>query len=104
MRRSHSAVLLLLLGVVLSVASGQAPVKDRGVLSVLHAGRAVSLKDTGSGYEIGIMTDGPEMLSHKVVEVFSDCVVVEDVAGVQQTRIPIYSIKSVTVLKIDGGR
>lgn len=104
MYRAHSIGLLLLLGAVLCVASGQAPAKDRGVLSVLRAGQPISLKDTGTGYELSILTNGPEILGHKVVEVFSDSVVVEDVAGVQQARIPIYAIKSVTVVKIGGAR
>lgn len=104
MHRTHSAVLLLLLGGILFVASGQAPAKERGVLSVLHAGQAVNLQDTGNGYEISLLKNGPETLGHKVVEVFSDCVVIEDVAGVTQKRIPIYSIKSVLILKTGEAR
>jgi hypothetical protein len=99
MHRSQSAVLLLLIGGLLFVASGQAPAKERGVLSVLHAGQAVNLQDSGNGYEISFLKNGPETLGHRVVEVFSDCVVIEDIAGVNQTRIPIYSVKSVVVTK-----
>lgn len=104
MNRIHSVTLLLLLGGLVFVASGQAPAKDRGVLSVLHAGQPVSLQDTGNSYEISILKNGPEILGHKVVEVFNDCVVIEDIAGVTQTRIPIYSIKSVVVTKTGGVR
>jgi hypothetical protein len=102
MRHIHFAVLLLLVGGVLVVASGQAPAKDRGVLSVLKAGQAVTLQDSGNCYEIVLLANGPEMLSHKVVEVFSDCVVIEDLPGVNQTRIPIYAIKSVRVTTLPG--
>ena len=44
------------------------------------------------------------MLGHKVIEVFSDYIVIEDLAGVNQTRIPIYSIKSVLVTKLGAPR
>ena len=100
MHRTQPAVLLLLIGGLLFVASGQAPVKERGVLSVLHAGQAVNLQDSGNGYEISVLKNGPETLGHRVVEVFSDCVVIEDIAGVNQIRIPIYSVKSVVVTKL----
>lgn len=50
------------------------------------------------------MKNGSGVLGHKVVEVFSDGVVIEDLAGVNQTRIPIYSIKSVVVIKVGGAR
>ena len=104
MCRTHFAVLFLLISGLLFVASGQAPGKDRGVLSVLHAGQAVSLQDSGNGYVISVLKDGPEMLGHKVIEVFSDYIVIEDLAGVNQTRIPIYSIKSVLVTKLGAPR
>lgn len=104
MPRTHSAILLLLIGGLLFVASGQAPAKERGILSVLHAGQPVNLQDSGNGYEINVLKNGPEILGHKVVEVFGDCVVIEDIAGVNQIRIPIYSIKSVVVTKVAGAK
>lgn len=103
MRRTHSAVLLLI-GGLLFVASGQSPAKERGVLSVLHAGQAVNLQYSGNGYEISVLKNGPETLGHRVVDVFGDCVVIEDVAGVNQTRIPIYSVKSVVVTKLGAAK
>lgn len=104
MRPVYFPALILLLGGLVFVASGQAPAKHQGVLSVLQAGQAVSLKDTGNGYEIGFLQGGPGILGHKVVEVLGDGVVIEDVAGVNQTRIPIYSIKSVLITKVGGVR
>jgi hypothetical protein len=104
MRPIPRAVLLFLAIAVVAVASGQAPAKDRGLLSVLHAGQAIALKDAGAGYEIQLLVNGPEPLGHKVIEVLGDCVVVEDLAGVSQTRIPIYSIKSIVVTKLGGPR
>jgi len=73
----------------------------RGVLSVLSKGQAVSIKDVGGRYEIGVMPNA-EMLGYKVVEVGSDYVVVKDIAGVTELRLPIYSVKVVSILKVGG--
>ena len=50
--------------------------------------------------EIGVFEDSPGPLGHKLVEVGHDYVVVRDIANVMTTRIPIYSIKSVTIVTI----
>ena len=60
----------------------------------------MSLADADGGYRLNLVKDGPEVLGHKVVEVGADFVVVEDIAGIQQLRIPVYSIKSVGITKI----
>jgi len=104
MPKTSAPLLILLLAGVLFVASGQAPGKPHGVLSALHAGQPVSLADTDGGYRLNLFKDGPEVLGHKVVEVGSDFVVVEDIAGIQQLRIPVYSIKSVGITKIPAGK
>ena len=99
MPKTSAPILILLLSGVLFVASGQAG-KTHGVLSVLHAGQSVSLADADGVYKLNLFEGGPEVLGHKVVEVGSDFVVVEDIAGIQQLRIPVYSIKSVGITKI----
>jgi hypothetical protein len=73
--------------------------RGQGVLSVLSKGQAVSVKDAGGRYEIGILPN-VETLGYKVVDVGADFVVVEDIAQVTQLRIPIYSIKAVSILKV----
>jgi hypothetical protein len=82
------------------VASGQAPAQPRGVLSVLHVSQQVSLKETSGRFEIGVFENGPGVLGQKVVELGTDYLVVQDVAGVTETRIPIYSIKAIVTLKV----
>ena len=99
MPKTSAPILILLLAGVLFVASGQAG-KPHGVLSVLHAGQPVNLADADGGYKLNLFQGGPEVLGHKVVEVGADFVVVEDIAGIQQLRIPVYSIKSVGITKI----
>jgi hypothetical protein len=96
MTRSIIAVLLcaaLTLACLSPEASGQEKAR-KGFLSVLKEGQAVVLKETAGRYEITLMEGG-----HKVIEVGPDYVVVEDLAGVTETRIPIYSIKSITRIK-----
>lgn len=100
MPKTSAPLLILLLAGVLFVASGQAPGKPHGVLSVLHAGQPVSLSDADGGYKLGLFTHGPDVLGHKVVEVGADFVVIEDITGIQQLRIPVYSLKSVGITKI----
>ena len=84
----------------LFTASGQAPVQSHGVLAVLHAGQPVNLKEANGRYEIGIIENVPGPLGQKVIEVGTDYLVLEDITGVTQTRLPIYSIKAITTLKV----
>ena len=100
MRKTSAPILILLLAGLLFVASGQVPAKPHGILAVLHVGQPVNLADADGGYKLNLFKNGPEVLGHKVVEVGSDFVVVEDIAGVQQLRIPAYSIKSIGITKI----
>ena len=67
----------------------------KGFLSVLKEGQAVVLKEAAGRFEITLMEGG-----HKVIEVGPDYVVVEDIAGVTETRIPIFSIKSIARIKV----
>ena len=84
----------------LFTASGQAPAQPHSVFAVLRPGQAVNLKESNGRYEISIFDNGPEVLGHKVVEVASDYVVLQDIAGISETRIPIFSIKAVTTWKV----
>lgn len=74
-------------------ASGQEKGR-KSFLSVLKEGQAVVLKEAAGRYEITLMEGG-----HKVTEVGPDYVVVEDIAGVTETRIPVDSIKSIARIK-----
>jgi len=96
MPRSIIAALLcatLALACLSPEASGQEKGR-KSFLSVLKDGQSVVLKESAGRYEITLMEGG-----HKVVEVGPDYVVVEDIAGVTETRIPIYSIKSINRIK-----
>ena len=86
---------------VLGTVSGQAPDKLRqGFLSILKEGQSVMLKEVAGKFEISMFEDGPELLSHKVKEIGTDYVTVEDIGGLIETRLPVYSIKSIVLLKL----
>ena len=70
----------------------------KGFLAVLKEGQTVVLKESAGKYEITLMKNIP--LGHKVVEVGPDYVVIEDAAGITETRIHVTSIKAIIKLKI----
>jgi len=70
----------------------------KGFFSVLKEGQSVSVKDVGGRFDITLIRD--VKLGQKVIEVGNDYIVVEDVAGVTETRIPVYSIRSIVRLKL----
>lgn len=91
-------VALLALAIMHVASLGQAPTKASGVLSVLHAGQAAVLTDTPGGFEISIFANEKPQLSHEVIEVGSDFVVVRDATKIRETRIPLWSVKAVVVI------
>lgn len=74
-------------------ASGQEKGR-KSFLSLLKEGQGIVLKESAGRYEITLMEGG-----HKVIEVGPDYVVIEDLAGVTETRISVYSIKSIARIK-----
>lgn len=94
--------------VLLTMALGATSKSDndakgrRGVLATLKVGQPVNLKDVGAGYEISTFdTDVPQ--GHTVVEIDNDYLVLRDIAKVTETRIPIYAVKSVTLIRTKPG-
>ena len=98
MPRSIIAVLLCAT-FALSCLSPEASGQDKGrkgFLSVLKEGQGIVLKEATGRYEITLMEGG-----HKIIEVGPDYIVAEDIAGVIETRIPIFSIKCITRIKVN---
>ena len=91
-------ILLITLPVVAILLSGWAAPAKRTVFSGLEVGDQVGLKDTEGGYQISVIGKGI-LQSHKIVEIGDDFIVLEDVAEVTRTTIPVYSLKSVVRLK-----
>jgi hypothetical protein len=90
--------------VILFAAFGFAPGQRDGVLSGLKPGMPVSLSENAGRYEIGVFSKGPEVLGYKVLEVGADYLVLEDISGIKELRIPLYSIKSVITTKLPAGK
>lgn len=79
--------------------SGQAPDKLRkGFLGVLSEGQSCVVKEVGGRFEITMMKD--VKLGQKVIEVGNDFIVVEDIAGVTESRIHVTSIKAIVKIKM----
>ena len=105
MRRTFIAIVLLgviVFGTTFAFSQRGGECGGHGVLSVLSKGQAVTVKEVGGRYEIGVFANGPDMLGYKVVDVGSDYVVVEDISQITELRIPIYSVKAVSILKVGG--
>ena len=61
---------------------------------MLKVGQAVSLKDERSAYTISFIE--PEVpLSHTVIEIGEDYVVLRDIAGVKDVVVPVFAVKAV---------
>jgi len=67
-------------------------------LSVFKEGQSVSVKEVAGRFEITLMKD--VKLGPKVIEVGADYLVIEDIAGVTESRIHVTSIKSIVKLKL----
>jgi hypothetical protein len=96
MPRSIIAVLLLAT-LAFACLSPEASGQEKGrksFLSVLKEGQGIVLKESAGRYEFTLMEGG-----HKIIEVGPDFVVVEDLPGVTETRIPVFSIKSIARIK-----
>lgn len=102
----HRGILLVLgAGLLIGSASaGRDGAVDHdggtGLLDGLKVGQPVTLKDLGVAYEVGVMGDRFPT-GHEVVEVGADYLVVRDVAGAVESRIPVTSIKAVVRVMIE---
>lgn len=100
MNRNISILLALIgLAVLLSTATSQPPpAARRTVFTTLKIGQPITLKEKSGLYEIGT-TDEAGPLTHKVVEVGDDFLVVNDEAGSVESRIPVTAVRLVVHVK-----
>jgi len=71
-------------------------------LEHLKPGQAVSLTERDGRYEIGVFPPAYQPLAHKVIEIGPDYVIFRDLVQITDTIVPIYSIKSIKVLRFGG--
>jgi hypothetical protein len=80
---------------------GLARQEKRSVLSVLRRGLPVTIREVAGRYEVGIVEGLNEPLPHEIANVGHDYVVVADLLGLKRTLIPIWSLASITIVKIN---
>lgn len=91
-------VVVMGLAVVFSVHVADEPKKPSGLFSTLKVGQTVTLKEEGASFSISYF-DHETPLAHKVTEIGSDHIVLQNVAGMTETTIPIYAVKSVVKVR-----
>ena len=89
-------VAVLAVATALGAQDGKNP---KGVFSMLKVGQAVSLKDHGATVSLSFFEDEVP-LGHTDVEVGEDFVVVRDIAGVKETLVPVYAVKSIERVRL----
>ncbi|QDU80467.1 hypothetical protein Pla110_21970 [Polystyrenella longa] len=90
--------IFVLVGVAVVYGAQEAP-KPKGIFSMLTAGQSVDLKNEGAAYTI-CTYDGDAPTSHTVLEVGEDYVILRDIAGVTETAVSVYSVKSIEKVKL----
>lgn len=95
---------LSLLGAMLLATATRSADDAKGpktVFSWLKVGQPVSLKEEGRAFTITFFE--PELpQSHKIIEVGDNFIVVRDIVGINETTIPIYSLKSIVKVKTNA--
>jgi hypothetical protein len=94
-------ITLVLVAIGATTSSGQSPDKQpKGFFSTLKVGQVIAVKEVAGRYEISMIEGVPGPLGHKVIEIGTDYLVVENFAGVIETRIPVFSIKAIIKIKV----
>ena len=98
--RLGNLVATALLTILSACAFGNAadPRTEKGLFATLKPDQQIVLKEVGDRYEINAI-ELANRLSHVVVEVGPNHIVVRDSVGVIETRIPVYSVKAIVTIK-----
>lgn len=101
MNRLTTIFLLLVCVAASFAASAQAPAERKSnFLAALKENQQVTLKETNGRYEISIVEGVAAVQGHKVTEIGPDYIVVQDIAGVTELHIPLFSVKAIIRLKM----
>jgi len=102
---SRNIVILIavaaLAGLFSTATSQPPPAARRTVFSTLKAGQSVPLKERAGLYEVGTVDEGGP-LTHKVVEIGDDYLVLKEDAGTVESRIPVTAVRAVIHVKTKG--
>lgn len=97
MKRWKIAGAVLLLAASIA-ASRPEDAPKKGLFAKIKTGQSVALKDVGESFLISLM-DEPMPGTHEVVEIGDDYIVLKDTAGLAETRIPVYAVKAVVLVR-----
>lgn len=95
-----SMIVILLFVATLTASDQTAKEVEKSFLSALKEGQSVSLKEVSGRYQISIFDGLPGAQSYKVIEIGGDHVVIQDISGVAETHIPVFSISSIVRMKL----
>jgi len=102
-RITHILLLLVIIATGTLTVTAQAPAeKPRPFFSALKAGQPVSLKEVAGRYEISTLEGVPGIQGYKVLEIGSDYLVLQDISGINEFYIPVWSIKAIIKVKLPG--
>lgn len=101
------AAILIVVVVIVLLGAGTYAEHDRngpsGFLATLKSGQRINLKEHSTVYEIQTF-DQSSIGQDTITEVGVDYVVVRDVAGITETRIPVYAIRSIVHIRTKTDR
>ena len=81
-----------------ALTSGASAKEKAGLFAPLEKGQKVSLKETPKGFEIAVVP-GVE-LGFTITELGQDYIVLEDAADTTETRIPIFAIRFIKIIRL----
>jgi hypothetical protein len=99
MKKKFSLILILALTLSSYLNGSTLDAADNPKASVfkhLKKGQIVTLKDNGHNYSIQVLPNLP--IGHKILEIGSDYLVIEDAASAFTFYIPVTSIKTISFL------
>lgn len=99
-RPTFGVVVCAIVAVGVVTVSGQSPEKPRqGFLSTLKEGQSVTMKEVAGRFTISF-DDAVPNVSYKIIRIGTDSVTIEDIGGLIETTIPVYSIKSIIRFRV----
>lgn len=81
-------------------AQQQDRTKPNGVLAHLRVDQSINVKEVGNRYLLTVIKSESNLpMPYTILDLGSDYIVVRDITGLNETRIPIYSIQAVVHFK-----
>lgn len=74
--------------------------ENNGTFGALKKDQKVSIKEISGKFIITLILDQEDIAAYKIKEIGSDYIKLEDITGITEIYIPIYSVRSVHVIKI----